>query len=144
MLLWQEQKIICTYLMSRRQTAFLFMSCLANRKVINVLNTQPQLTAKDKDIILHLNINTSNTSVQKMSSSTPFISPDIEFQTAPVSDYTIGSIIKHTNLGICKIIDITEIKKGVNIIKIRFSDNRIDKLPLESVVESNLIMIGII
>lgn len=79
-----------------------------------------------------------------MSSSTPFISPDIEFQTAPVSDYTIGSIIKHTNLGICKIIDITEIKKGVNIIKIRFSDNRIDKLPLESVVESNLIMIGII
>lgn len=85
-----------------------------------------------------------NTSVQKMPSSTPFISPDIEFQTAPVSDYTIGSIIKHTNLGIGKIIDITEIKEGVNIITIRFSDNRIDKLPLESVVESNLIMIGII
>ena len=57
--------------------------------------------------------------------------------------YTIGSVIKHQNLGIGTIIDISEIKEGVNIITIRFTDDRIDKLPLESVVQKNLIMIGI-
>ena len=81
--------------------------------------------------------------VQQRSISRAIIPSDIIFQKAEVSDYTIGSVIKHQNLGIGTIIDISEIKEGVNIITIRFTDDRTDKLPLESVVQKNLIMIGI-
>ena len=64
------------------------------------------------------------------------------FQNAAVSDYTVGSVIKHQNLGIGTIIAITEIKEGVNIISIKFIDGRTDKLPLESVVQNNLIIVS--
>lgn len=74
-----------------------------------------------------------------LSLSKKSIPSDIEFQKAPVSDYTIGSIIEHTILGIGRIIDISEIKEGVTIITIRLKNNVIDKLHLESVVKSGLI-----
>ena len=40
------------------------------------------------------------------------------------------------------ITDITEIKEERTLITIRFTDNRIDKLPLELVVQSELILLG--
>lgn len=70
-------------------------------------------------------------------------SPDTAFKNAEISDYNIGSIIKHQNLGIGRIIELTKIKVDVNIITIRFTNGRTDKLHLESVVQNNLIMLGI-
>ena len=81
--------------------------------------------------------------VQQRNISRTVVPSDITFQKAEVSDYTVGSVIKHNNLGIGTIIDITEIIEGVKIITIRFTDGRTDKLSLEPVVQKNLIMIGV-
>lgn len=81
-------------------------------------------------------------STRPVISSKIVIPSDIVFKKASVSDYTVGSIIKHQYLGKGIITDITEIKEGVNIITIKFVDGRTDKLPLESVVQSDLITIG--
>lgn len=84
----------------------------------------------------------SSPSVTKGPSSNIIIPSDIEFRAASVSDYTINSLIKHRFLGIGIITDITEIKEERTLITIRFTDNRIDKLPLELVVQSELILLG--